>query len=62
MNEKLYRILEIKLLNGRINGTISETEDDKLLEEMDDLWWKLSKEEQVRANKRMAQFLSEQKK
>lgn len=61
-NEKLYRILELRLLNGRVNGTISEAKDDELLEEMDDLWWKLTEEEQVRANKRTAQFLSEQKK
>jgi len=52
----------LRLLNGRVNGTISEAKDDELLEEMDDLWWKLTEEEQVRANKRTAQFLSEQKK
>ena len=53
-NER-YLALEQQLVRGRALGTLSEAEDDHLLEQMDDLWWRMTAEECDAANKRAAE-------
>ncbi len=41
-----YREFEIRLLHTRwVHGGQESAEEDALLEEMDDLWWKLTEQE-----------------
>jgi hypothetical protein len=50
-----YLDLERHLVRGRALGTLSEAEDDRLLEQMDDLWWEMTAEECDAANRRAAE-------
>ena len=50
-NEK-YLELENQLYRGRADRSLTDDEDDELCERMADLWWDLTDEERVAANKR----------
>ncbi len=46
-----YRELEIKLLEGRARGA-TDDEEEVILDEMDSVWYKMTKEEIEEARKR----------
>ena len=50
-----YATLEQQVLLGRAMGTLPEAEEDRLLEEMDDLWWQMAEAEREEANQRAAE-------
>lgn len=48
-NVQQYLRLTKNLLTGRRNNTLNEQAEDELLEQMDQLWWKMTPEEQQKA-------------
>jgi hypothetical protein len=49
-----HRELDDRLMQGRRDGTLTEIEDEKLCEEMDDCWWKMTEEERRAETRRVA--------
>ena len=47
-----YAELELKLLVGRMLGTLAEQREDELLEEMDRVWWQMSAADREWAERR----------
>ena len=41
-----YALLRSKLLEGRAAGTLTEQEEDELLDQMDTVWWSMPDHEQ----------------
>ena len=54
----IYRALEVRLFLGCIDLSLSETEVDSILEDMDDAWWEMTSEERERANDRAADLIA----
>lgn len=50
-----YEQLQWELLSGRQFGTISDEEEDRILERMDDYWWKMPEDERLDAERRIAE-------
>lgn len=45
MSRERYSDLNKRLLDGRAAGTLSESDEDALLDEMDAAWWSMSRAE-----------------
>jgi hypothetical protein len=39
-----------QLLSGRLLGTLTEAAEDRLADDLEELWWKMTNEDQHRAN------------
>ena len=48
--------LEDSLIRGRLQGTLSQDEDDDISEEMADLWYEMDEQEQMAASLRVADY------
>lgn len=40
-----YRALLERLLQGRDGGSLTQQREDAMLDEMDELWWKMTEDE-----------------
>jgi hypothetical protein len=47
-----YRQLDDRLVNGRAADTLSDEEDDAILDEMEPLWWEMTGDERAEARER----------
>jgi hypothetical protein len=52
-----YEWLEIIVLEGRSSGNLAAWREDQILEEMDTLWYQMTKEEQAAANERAKRYV-----
>jgi hypothetical protein len=50
-----YEQLQLELLSGRGLGVMSQEDEDRILERMDECWWKMTDDERSEAERRIAE-------
>lgn len=52
-----YETAMVSLLLMRASGSLTEEEEDRILEALDDLWWEMSDEERREVNGNLQEIL-----